>query len=79
MHLGMFHADADDFWSAVVRFDRVVVSGRMERYYTNYPSHWQRVRGGKAVDALLWAVSCAGLDVSQPCHGLIIFINLLLL
>lgn len=50
----------------------------MERYYANYPSHWQCVHGGSAGDALLWAVSCAGLDVSQTCHGLIIFINVLL-
>lgn len=79
MHLGMLHAEADDFFGAgLVRLDGVVGRGGMERYYANYPSHWQCVHGGRAGDALLWAVSCAGLNVSQTCHGLIIFINLLL-
>lgn len=78
MQLGMFHAGADDFRSGVVRLDGVVGRGGMERYYANYPSHGQRVHGGRAGDALLWAVSCAGPDASQPCHGLIISISLLL-
>lgn len=77
MHLGMPHGDADDFWCGVVRLDWMVERGGMERYYANYPSQWQRVHGGRGRDALLWAVSCAGLNGSQPCHGLIIFINLL--
>lgn len=39
----------------------------MERYEANYPSHW--LRGGGAGGTWLWAVSCAGLDVSQLVMG----------
>lgn len=62
----------------VVYLDGVFRWGGMERCCRNYPSRWQYVHRDRTRNTLLWAVSCVGLHVSQPCQGFIIFINLLL-
>lgn len=83
MHLGMFHAVADDFWfeGGSARMDGDWSSAAEWRSITqiisgagNVSTQAERGSGGGGV-TWPWAVNCVWHLVSQPRQGLIIFIS----